>query len=41
MRGVFLMKNFSKVFVAGIMAASMVLFAGCGNGGDANQGYRC
>ncbi len=38
MRGVFLMKNFSKVFVAGIMAASMVLFAGCGNGGDANQG---
>ena len=32
------MKKFSKVFVAGVMAASMVLFAGCGNGGDANQG---
>ncbi len=32
------MKKFSKALVAGVMAASMVLFAGCGNGGnDANQ----
>ena len=32
MRGVFSMKKFSKVLVAGVMAASMVLFAGCGGG---------
>lgn len=34
------MKKFSKVLVAGVMAASMVLFAGCGGGksnSDANQ----
>lgn len=28
------MKKFSKALVAGVMAASMVLFAGCGNGGN-------
>lgn len=28
------MKKFSKNLVAGVMAASMVLFAGCGNGGS-------
>lgn len=28
------MKKFSKTLVAGVMAASMVLFAGCGNGGS-------
>lgn len=32
------MKKFSKTLVAGVMAASMVLFAGCGNsGGDADK----
>lgn len=32
------MKKFNKALVAGVMAASMVLFAGCGNGGnDADQ----
>ena len=34
MRGVFLMKKFSKVLVAGVMATSMVMFAGCGGGAD-------
>ena len=28
------MKKFSKVLVAGVMAASMVMFAGCGGGAD-------
>lgn len=28
------MKKFNKAFVAGVMAASMVLFAGCGGGAD-------
>jgi len=37
MRGEFSMKKFGKMMVAGALAASMVLFAGCGGGSDANK----
>lgn len=34
-KGVILMKNLNKTLVAGVLAASMVLFAGCGNSNSA------
>lgn len=36
-RGTKTMKKFNKMFVAGVMAASMVFFAGCGNSADSSE----